>query len=209
MDIKSYFFEIYDLALFPILTRLYSDELNKFCSALTKASFSGLTNQPKFLLLIEIQGVFVVVIIGNPKNIASAIAIPNDSEYEGKIKAEASLKTLDFSSLKMASFNSTNLFNRDFSVGLPEEFLRKCINSTIISDEFFLGLIQPKRSVLDNSDYPYFLYKHNNFFDVTLKELDFRILKTDFAKLRFDTINENFSRLRFFDKLKYGNNLLL
>ena len=104
---------------------------------------------------------------------------------------------------------STNLFNRDFSVGLPEEFLRKCINSTIISDEFFLGLIQPKRSVLDNSDYPYFLYKHNNFFDVTLKELDFRILKTDFAKLRFDTINENFSRLRFFDKLKYGNNLLL
>ena len=104
---------MYDLALFPILSRSYSDELNKFCSALTKASFSGLTNQPKFLLLIELQGVFVVVIIGNPKNIASAIAIPNDSEYEGRIKAEASLKTLYLSSLKTASFNSTfssNLF---------------------------------------------------------------------------------------------------
>lgn len=104
---------------------------------------------------------------------------------------------------------STNLFNIDFSGGLPEEFLRKCISSTIITDEFFLGLIQPKRSILDNSDYPYFLYNHNNFFDVTLKELDFRIIKKNLAKLRFDKINKNFRRLKFFDKLNHGNNFLL
>ncbi len=48
--------------------------------------------------------------MGNPKNIASAIAIPNDSEYEGKIKAEASLKTLHLSSLNTAPFNSIFLF---------------------------------------------------------------------------------------------------
>ena len=74
------------------------------------SSFSGFTNQPKFSLLITSQGVFVVVIIGKPKNIASAIAMPNDSEYEGKIKADASLKTLHFSSSKTASFNSTFFF---------------------------------------------------------------------------------------------------
>ena len=60
---------------------------------------------------ISIHGVFVVVIMGNPKTIASAIAMPNDSEYEGSIKAEASLKTLYFSLLKTASLNSTFFFN--------------------------------------------------------------------------------------------------